>query len=505
MKNMLLALALLLTGACSRQEAAPPDAEHGHGTGGITVTHYSGATELFVEFRPLVATLRRRFDAHMSWLENYRAVDRGRLTVELVHADGTVDRGSAEVSETPGIFRPLVAASKAGRARLRFRLEAGGLTSLHDVGVVTIYPSSEAAASANPEQDEPEGRIAFTKEIQWRIPFNTAPAAVRSLEATLPVTVDVRLAPNAEAIVAAPVAGIIRTGNNVPGPGTTVRAGQTLASISAQLGIGEDVASLDLAIAQARINVQAAQREVARMSQLYRAEAVPQRRLQEAQTALRLAQAELSAATRRRSVLGGGGPGVPLVAPISGRILTSSLVRGGAAEAGTELMRIGNPNALWLVAHVPESQAGGITSPSGLDLTRPGGIVSLRVGQQLRLVQGSSFVDPRTRMMDVTFASGGLGLAPGERLQGRLHTGFGRNVLSVPASAISNEGGQPFVYVQVEGEAFERRPVAVGIRSGDLVEIRGDVRPGERVVTVGTAAVRAAAASPASFGHGHAH
>jgi RND family efflux transporter MFP subunit len=319
------------------------------------------------------------------------------------------------------------------------------------------------------------------------------------------VTVDVRLAPNAEAVVAAPVPGIVRTGATVPGPGTNVRAGQTLATISAQLGVGEDVATLDLSIAQARINVQAAQREVTRLNSLYRAEAVPQRRVQEAQTALRLAQAELSAATRRRSALGGGGAGVPLVAPISGRILTSSLVRGAAVEAGTELMRIGNPSSLWLVAHVPEAQAGGITAPSGLDLNRPGGTVTLRTGQQLRLVQANSFVDPRTRMMDVIFTASGMGLSPGQRLQGRLHSGFGRNALSVPASAISNEGGQPVVYVQIEGEAFERRPVALGVRSGDFVEIRGDVRPGERVVTVGAAAVRAAAASPASFGHGHAH
>lgn len=508
MKKMLFALLpLVLVGACSGAEepAAPAEAAHGHGAGSIGYTHYSDATELFVEVRPLVTGLRRRFDAHLSWLADYRPVAEGRLVVELIHADGTVDRGEAGVSETPGIFRPLVAASKAGPVRVRLTLQARGRNMVHDLGQMQVYPTSEAATAANPEREEPAGRIEFTKEVQWRMPFNTAPATMRPLEATVPVTVDVRLAPDAEAIVAAPVAGIVRTGGNVPGPGTNVRAGQTLATISAQLGGGEDIASLDLAIAQARINTQAAQREVARMSGLYRAEAVPQRRLQEAQTALRLAQAEVSAATRRRSALAGGGAGVPLVAPISGRILTSSLVRGGPVEAGTELMRIGNPDSIWLVAHVPEAQAGGISSPTGLDLLRPGGQVSLQVGQQIRLVQGNSFVDPRTRMMDVIFASSGMGLAPGQRLQGRLRTGFGRNALSVPASAVSNESGQPVVYVQVEGEAFERRPVQVGLRMGEFVEIAGDIRPGERVVTVGVAAVRAAAASPASFGHGHAH
>ena len=241
------------------------------------------------------------------------------------------------------------------------------------------------------------------------------------------------------------------------------------------------------------------------MSSLFRAEAVPQRRLQEAQTALRLAQAELAAATRRRGTLTAGGAGVPLVAPISGQILSSTLVRGGSVAAGAELMRIGNVNSLWLVAHVPEAQAGAISVPSGLSLNRAGGVVTLVNGRELRLVQGRGVVDPRTRMMDVIFSAGGMGFTPGQRMQGQLRTGVGRNVLSVPVSAVVNEGGQSVVYVQVEGEAFERRLVQTGFRGGDFVEITGDVRQGERVVAVGAGSIRAAAASPASFGEGHAH
>ena len=511
-KDLLGAAALLLLMAgCSgsgeevnEAEAQTPAVDETRGAS-VAVTHYTHAAELFVEYRPLVVGVETSYAAHMSWLPDYRAINEGQLVVELVRANGQVERAATSVSDTPGIFRPKLTPRIAGPARLVLRLAARGRTSVHDLGPVTVFATREQAKRANPEQEDAPGLISFTKEAQWRIPFAAAPAQLRPLEATLPVTVDVRLAPEAEAIVAAPVAGIIRTGSSVPGPGTSVRAGQVLATISAQLGAGQDLATLDLDISRARINVQAAQREVTRMSRLYRAEAVPQRRLQDAQTALRLAQAELSAAASRRSMLGGGGAGVPLVAPISGRILSSTLVRGGAVQAGTELIRIGNPDRIWIVAHVPEAQAGAISSPRGLDLMRAGGQATLLVGAQLRLVQGRTVVDPQTRMMDVIFASSGMGLSPGQRLQGRLRTGVGRNALSVPASAIVNENGQSVVYVQVEGEAFERRPVQLGIRSGDFVEIRGDVQPGERVVTVGATAVRAAAASPASFGEGHAH
>jgi len=66
----------------------------------------------------------------------------------------------------------------------------------------------------------------------------------------------------------------------------------------------------------------------------------------------------------------------------------------------------------------------------------------------------------------------------------------------MPASAILNEGGQDLVYVQVGGETFERRPVTILRRSGPLAAIEGQLKAGERVVTRGAAAVRAAAATP---------
>ncbi|MBO9500971.1 efflux RND transporter periplasmic adaptor subunit [Brevundimonas sp. A19_0] len=500
MKSMLPALAaLVLLSACSGdgQEAA-----EAHAAGSVTVTHYSPATELFVEYRPLVLDRRRRFDAHLSRVSDYRAVAEGRLTVELVWPDGHVDAATAPVSDTPGIFRPLLRATRTGQARLRFRHVGERGESVHDLGLVTVHRTSEEAAKAAPPHEENPNRIAFPKEAQWKVPFATRPVGDGLINRTLPVTVDVRIAPDAEAIISAPVTGVIRTGSTVPATGMPVRAGQTLASISAQLGGGEDVASLDLEISQARIELDAARREVARMTRLVEAEAAPQRRLDEARTTERLAAARLQAAQRRRASLAGGGPGVPVVAPISGRILRSTLVRGASVEAGTELMRIGDPNRLWLVARVPEAQASGLTTALGLDVMVEGRRLDL---PGLRRVTNVGFVDPESRTSEIIFAYDGSAVRPGQRVQGRLSVGEGRRGLSVPASAILNESGQDVVYVQVEGEAFERRIVTVGERSGDRVAVTGDLRAGERVVSTGASIVRAAAATPDAFGHGHAH
>ena len=148
--SLLLALA-----ACSGDgaqenaalEAAAPE------RASMAVTHYTDATEMFVEYPIPVVGQPSRFAAHLSWMADFKPVDEGRLTVELVQAGGT-GRVTVPVSDTPGIFRPELTPARAGAARLVMRLEARGRTILHDLGAVTVYPSQEAANKAHPEEEE---------------------------------------------------------------------------------------------------------------------------------------------------------------------------------------------------------------------------------------------------------------------------------------------------------------------------------------------------------------
>ncbi|WP_082992544.1 efflux RND transporter periplasmic adaptor subunit [Erythrobacter sp. QSSC1-22B] len=499
-----MAAALLpLTLAACGDTPAPAEEAHGHGGGGIIVTDHTDTTELFVEFRPLVTGVRRRFDAHLTWLDSYEPVTEGTLTAELSWPDGSVDRAPAEPSDVEGIFRPLLTASKSGNARLRLVLSTPRGVSAHDLGEVTVHATSDEGAKAVPPHTEIADAIAFSKEVQWRIPFMTQEAVMTELAETVPVMIDVQMQPQAEAIVSAPVDGIVRAARIYPS-GSNVSRGQTLASISSTLGGGEDVATLDLAISEASIARDAAAREVARMNQLVEGEAVPARRLDEARTGQRLAEAQLRSARQRRSSVAGGGAGVPVVAPISGEVIESTLVQGQGVTGGQQLMRLGNPAALWLVARVPESLASQVGNPSGIDLSLPDQIISLGRGD-VSLVQRGAAIDAQTRTLPVIFAWNSRAVRPGQRLQGQLRTGNATERLTIPASAILNEGGQDVVYVQIAGETFQRRPVTVLSRSGDLVAIEGQLEAGERVVTRGAAAVRAAAATPGAFGHGHAH
>ena len=62
-------------------------------------------------------------------------------------------------------------------------------------------------------------------------------------------------------------------------------------------------------------------------------------------------------------------------------------------------------------------------------------------------------------------------------------TGAGREgVISVPVSALSEQQGKYFVYVQVHDDAYDKRPVQLGADAGDRVEILAGLEPGEKVV-----------------------
>ena len=77
--------------------------------------------------------------------------------------------------------------------------------------------------------------------------------------------------------------------------------------------------------------------------------------------------------------------------------------------------------------------------------------------------------------------------------------------VTVPESAVIDDGGRPVVFVQAEGEAFARRPVTLGIRESDAVQVTEGLKPGERVVTRGAYLVRLAALSTQIPAHGHVH
>jgi multidrug efflux pump subunit AcrA (membrane-fusion protein) len=96
-------------------------------------------------------------------------------------------------------------------------------------------------------------------------------------------------------------------------------------------------------------------------------------------------------------------------------------------------------------------------------------------------------------------------LRVGQSVNLYVETARAEDTLAVPGSAIVEEDGQPIAFVQVGGEAFQKRNLTLGIRDGDWVQVLSGITEGERVVTKGAYAIRLASVSSAIPAHGHAH
>jgi multidrug efflux pump subunit AcrA (membrane-fusion protein) len=75
----------------------------------------------------------------------------------------------------------------------------------------------------------------------------------------------------------------------------------------------------------------------------------------------------------------------------------------------------------------------------------------------------------------------------------------------VPPGAILTEAGRPYLFVQVEGEGFERRMIQLGARDADRIAVVAGLRPGDRVVTRGTYDIQLASAAKGLPAEGHVH
>jgi RND family efflux transporter MFP subunit len=438
---------------------------------------------------------------------------RGTVVVELKGEDGASERFAVDEPSRPGIFRPVVVPSAAGQRRVILTVESAAASEVHDLGEFTVFTSrAEADAHAGAEEGG-EDEISYLLEQQWQIPFRIERADARPMRPNVPAFAELVLPPDADAIVAAPRDGrVVAVDGRLPSVGAEVAAGDLLFALSTSPDDGGDIATLELAVEQSEIAVDAARREVERLAPLVAQGVVAERRLDEARSALAAAEAESRSARRRRSSFGesqrvaSDGERLPVPAPVAGSLAELNVAPGTWVTAGQALARIADRGRLWLDVGVPEAYLGRIDEVSGAWFTLDGVQGAVELSRET-LVSVGTEVDRATRTLPVRFS---VDNTRGELFAGMstlAHLIVGEPVIvpAVPMEAIVDDAGTDVVYVQTGGESFVRRPVQLGVRDGAYVEVLAGVSPGEWVVVEGAYTVKLAASSTEAVGHGHAH
>src|SRR5690606_15021222 len=153
-------------------------------------------------------------------------------------------------------------------------------------------------------------------------------------------------------------------------------------------------------------------------------------------------------------------------------------VRPGAfVRSGDELFTLAGQTRRWLHVQVPEKFSSQIHKAQGAWLLYEQSTVVLDGDHNARVAKVAQQVEPRSRTVAIAieYPSAVGPQLLGARLPAQVYVGEPKLTLSIPASALIDDGGRPVVYVQTGGESFSRRPVNPGIRDGEWVEILSGV------------------------------
>lgn len=504
-----IALVCLVASGCNR--SAPPASDAGEEPEALAVTRWTEKTELFAEYPPLAVGETSRFAIHLTRLDTFKPLTEGHVEVHLRGGMDQPEVFRVATPSRPGIFGVDVKPAYAGKRELVVVLRSNAVSDEHRIVDVDVHPNAGAARAAAARGGEDAGGISFLKEQQWSLDFGTAVVGERAVRESIRVTARLEARPGGAADVVAPIDGRLTRVLDVP-LGARVTRGQELARLLPHPSVPGDLPQLQRARAEAQSALALATRDRERAERLTNAGAAPGKRLDEARSAEEQARARLAASEAslaQYNTARTGGPseaeGLFMVrAPVSGVIAQREAATGANVARGTVLFRVVDAARVHVVGQVPEAEAARARAVSAAEIEIPGRHDRVPAG---RLASLGKVLDPQSRTLPITFALDNrtLGLPVGQSVF--LHLLMEATVPrpAVPAAAVVDDAGRPIVFVQREGETFERRAVTLGPRTGDLVQIEEGLRAGDRVVTRGAFLVRLAALSTAVPAHGHVH
>lgn len=295
-----------------------------------------------------------------------------------------------------------------------------------------------------------------------------------------------------EAVLIAKTSGILSWKGGTPTLGKKVSAGEVLADISADGMTEGDPA------AKAEITLNAAKKEYERALELRKDKIISEREFDQIEAEYRKA---LSAYGSKE-----GGTVGEVTSSKSGYIKNIYKAEGEYVSEGEAIASVSEDRRLRLSADLPLSEVYLLKSISGANF-KPSYSSEVFSMENLsgRLLSVAGAADGSSAYLPVTFEFDNKGnIIPGTYSDVWLLGEDRQDVISVPESALTEEQGEFFVYIRLDEDCYAKRPVKLGGRNGERVEILSGLSEGEDVVTKGAYHVKLSSASVIP-GHTHNH
>lgn len=298
-----------------------------------------------------------------------------------------------------------------------------------------------------------------------------------------------------ESMAVATVAGVVSFRGKVT-EGMSVGRGTPLVSISSSNIIDGDP------VQRARIAYDISKKEYERMKSLLKNKIVSDKDFAQAEQSYENARISYEALAKNHSA---GGQNI--TAPIAGYVKSILVKEGDYVNIGQPLVSVTQNRRLFLRAEVSERYYPSLRTIGSANFQTPydNKVYALKElnGRMLSFGKASS---DNSYYVPVTFEFDNKGdIIPGSFVEVYLLSSPMDNIISLPRTALTEEQGTYFIYLQLDEEGYKKQEVTLGADNGKSVQILTGVKAGDRVVTEGAYQVRLASASSAIPAHSHEH
>lgn len=298
-----------------------------------------------------------------------------------------------------------------------------------------------------------------------------------------------------EATIVATTNGIVSFPARSIIEGAPVGTGTTIVTISARnLYEGDPVA-------KAKITYETALKEFKRAEGLVKDKIISEKEFE--QSRLKYENARTAYEAQATNITASG---VKVTTPISGYIKNRLVNQGEFVSVGQPIATVSKNRRLQLRADVSENYFNELGKIRNANFVVSYNNKAYRLADlNGRLLSFGKAADETSFYIPVTFEFDNIGdFIPGSYVEVYLLATPQNNVISIPVSALTEEQGIYFVYLQIGEEEFLKREIAIGESDGKNVRVLSGLSTGDKVVIKGAYQVKLASNSSV-LPEGHSH
>ena len=504
LKYLWIAFIAFLLFSCNQNSSTHnEETGHKHEHEKIQYTVYSNNFELFAESDAMIVGEPAEIIVHFTKLKDFKPLRSGKLMVTL-NVNGKTITQTVEEPEQKGIYHFTIQPATAGEGTLHFQIASANTNSDIVIPDVDVFANHNELHEHHEHGHEhgatPVNTTVFTKSQSWKIDFATAYPEEKAFGPVIKTVAKIEPARGSEEVVAAKASGLVVFSNNKLVEGSNVTKGEKLFSISSSEMVDNNFA---VQLAEAKSNYETNNANYERKSELIKDRLVSEQELLNAKNAYETSKAVYENLSKNFNTSG------QLVrSKLNGFVKQIFVSNGQYVRAGQPLVSISQNSKLLLTAQVQQQYLSLLPSAVSANITTLHNHKTYtleELGGKI-LTYGKSATDD-SYLFPVSLEIGNhAGFVPGTFVEVYLKTLTNSKALTVPNSALLEEQGIYYVFVQVNPELFEKREVKIGGTDGLNTEIISGLHADERVVTTGAMQVKLAHSTGGLDPHaGHVH